>query len=234
MNIAYNGDAIKLAKKTENEIVDLILTDIPYNISRKNQLHTMGRTGFDFQWDKNQFLVDSLYYILPLLKKGGSFITFSSFAQCGELDKLMAECGMLRKDKLIFVKKNPMPRNINRRYVADVEVINWFVKKGKKWTFNKPPETPYLRSILEHPVATHNSKYHPTSKPIGLLKQLIEVHSNKKDLIFDPFGGSMTTAVAAYELNRSFLICEKNQGNFLKGKEFLKKHRVKFTDGGSR
>ena len=228
MRMIFHGDAIKLAKKTEQEIVDLVLTDIPYNISRKNQLHTMGRSGFNFEWDVPHFFTDNLSFILPLLKKGGSFITFSSFAQCGELDRMMAENGMLRKDKLIWQKLNPLPKNACRRYMADVEIINWYVKKGKKWTFNKPDEVPYLRSVLKHPVATHQSKYHPTSKPISLLKELIKVHSNKNDLIFDPFAGSMTTAVAAYELGRQFIMCEKDEQNFEMGKELLKKNNVKF------
>lgn len=234
MNLIFNGDSIKLAKKTEKKTVDLILTDIPYNISRRNQFNTMGRTGFSFPWDESHFFVDSLSAILPLLKKGGSILIFSSFAQCGKLDNVMKKSGFKRKDKLLWKKSNPFPRNVNRRYVADIEVINWYTTKRGKWTFNKPEHLPYLKTVLEHPIATHFSKYHPTAKPISLLKELIETHSNKGDLILDPFAGSMTTAIAAYQLNRKFLMCEKDRENFMRGKELLNKYNVKLTDGGSR
>jgi len=234
MNLIYNADSIKLAKKTEKKTVDLVLTDIPYGISRKNNFHTMGRTGFNFDWDKENFFVNSISHIVPLLKKGGSALIFSSFEQIKDLDVLMHENGMLRKDKLIWSKTNAFPRNTKRRYVASSEVINWYVTKKGKWTFNKSEDVPYIKTVFEYPIATHLSKFHPTAKPIALLEKLITIHSNEGDLILDPFAGAMTTAAAADNIGRNFVVCEKDEENFLRGKELLKKLDVKFTDGGSR
>jgi len=49
-NNIYNIDAISLIKKIKKEgiKVDLIITDPPYNISRKNNFNTIGRNGIDF------------------------------------------------------------------------------------------------------------------------------------------------------------------------------------------
>lgn len=46
-------------------------------------------------------------------------------------------------------------------------------------------------------------KIHPTQKPIGVLKRLIEVFTDPGDVVVDPCAGSGSTLRAAYELGRS-------------------------------
>ena len=47
------GDCLELMKTIESGSVDAIITDPPYNIARKNNFKTMGRSGIDFgEWDK--------------------------------------------------------------------------------------------------------------------------------------------------------------------------------------
>ncbi len=48
MNRIILGDCLNEMKQIQNESIDLILTDPPYNIARKNNFHTMGRAGIDF------------------------------------------------------------------------------------------------------------------------------------------------------------------------------------------
>ncbi len=43
---------------------------------------------------------------------------------------------------------------------------------------------------------------HPSRKPIRLINELIELFTNKDDLIVDPFLGSGTTLIAADKLGR--------------------------------
>lgn len=45
-------------------------------------------------------------------------------------------------------------------------------------------------------------KIHPTQKPIGVLKQLIEIFTDPGDVVIDPVAGSGTTLRAAAELGR--------------------------------
>ena len=52
---------------------------------------------------------------------------------------------------------------------------------------------------------------HPTQKPEKLLAKLILASSNPGDMVFDPFGGSGTTAVTAQKLNRRFCTIEMNE-----------------------
>ena len=51
---------------------------------------------------------------------------------------------------------------------------------------------------------------HPTQKPEKLTAKLILASSNTGDIVFDPFGGSGTTAVTAKKLGRHYLSVEKN------------------------
>ena len=44
---------------------------------------------------------------------------------------------------------------------------------------------------------------HPTQKPVGVLKKLIEVFTDSGDVVIDPCAGSGSTLRAAYELGRS-------------------------------
>ena len=51
---------------------------------------------------------------------------------------------------------------------------------------------------------------HPTQKPEKLIARLILASSNEGDTVFDPFGGSGTTAVTAKKLGRRFAVIEKS------------------------
>ena len=50
---------------------------------------------------------------------------------------------------------------------------------------------------------------HPTQKPLEIMKRLIEMLIPEGGVVLDPFAGSGTTAVAALELGREFILIEK-------------------------
>ena len=50
--------------------------------------------------------------------------------------------------------------------------------------------------------------HHPCQLPVKLMERIIRVFSNERDLIFDPFGGAGTTALASKILNRNYIITE--------------------------
>ena len=51
---------------------------------------------------------------------------------------------------------------------------------------------------------------YPTAKPIQLLERIIKISSNEGDLILDPMCGSGTTGKAAKNLNRPYILIDKN------------------------
>jgi len=52
---------------------------------------------------------------------------------------------------------------------------------------------------------------HPTQKPVALFEYLIKTYTNEEDLILDNCAGSGTTGVACKNLNRKFLLIEKEE-----------------------
>lgn len=215
MNIdtIYNIDCTKGMNQMlkEHYKVDLIIADPPYVISTKSQFHTMKdrknpRNGTDFgEWDKefnNQPWMNRAY---KLLHKGGALLVFNDFKKATNIINIAQKAGFIYKDTLIWKKTNPMPRNRERRYVPDVEMIIWFVKPGK-WTYNRQNDK-YESSVITVPSESGGGfkRYHPTQKPLKLIQHLIQIHSNQGDLVLDPFMGSGTTAIASMKCGRNFI-----------------------------
>ena len=93
-------------------------------------------------------------------------------------------------------------------YYRTLEYI-WYIRE-KGVTFNKEVKRdPYYREVLNQRSGLHH--LHPTVKPLNLVKKFIEVSSKPGDLVFDPFVGSGTTAVACQQLGRRFIGFEKEE-----------------------
>lgn len=223
MHKLLQGDSVELAKKIPNESIDLILTDIPFNISKENNFKTMkdrtGRNGIDFgEWDKG-FDESCLSDFVSKLKKGGSLVTFCAFEQYGLLLNILNN-KLILKDRFIWEKTNPMPRNRDRRYISNIELCLWFVKVGEKWTFNRQNDN-YDGCVLRYPSESGGGfkRYHPCQKNVKMLEELIRRHSNENDIVLDPFMGSGATGVAALNLNRNFIGIELDENYFKTAKE---------------
>jgi site-specific DNA-methyltransferase (adenine-specific) len=67
-----------------------------------------------------------------------------------------------------------------------------------------------LKSILRVPTK-HYDRIHPTEKPVELMELLIQLVTAKGDLILDPFAGSGSTGIAAYNLQRDFILIEQDK-----------------------
>jgi site-specific DNA-methyltransferase (adenine-specific) len=65
--------------------------------------------------------------------------------------------------------------------------------------------TGYPDTILSFPNG-NNDNVHPTQKPVTLFQYLIRTYTLPGEIVFDPCVGSGTTAVAARELNRRFIV----------------------------
>ena len=225
----FNCDAMELMDKMiEKKLkVDCIITDPPYNISKDNNFNTMGRAGIDFgEWDKEFDLYSWIEKASKIVSKDGSMIIFNDWKNIGEIAKYCESVGFEIKDMLRWDKTNPMPRNRDRRYVTDFEVAVWVVKKGSKWTFNRQDEN-YQRCKFVGALTPKSEKInggHTTQKPIWLMEELIRIHSNEGDLIFDPFMGSGTTGVACLNTNRKFIGVELDSKYFNMSEQRIKHH----------
>ena len=70
---------------------------------------------------------------------------------------------------------------------------------------------------LDIPALPHNSKEkvdHSTQKPLALMERIITLASKEKDLVLDNCAGSGTTGLAAKNLNRNYIMMEKEEKYF--------------------
>lgn len=57
-------------------------------------------------------------------------------------------------------------------------------------------------------------RFHPTQKPVGLYKFLLQQFASEGDRILDPFLGSGSSRIAAWEMGFDFVGCEIDTGYF--------------------
>lgn len=210
-----HGDCLERMKEIPDGSVDMILTDPPYNIARKNNFHTMGRKGIDFgEWDKGFDLFSYIKYIPRILSKNGSIFIFNSWKNIGEIAKFAEQQGFIIKDMIRWEKTNPMPRNRDRRYVTDYEVAVWLTMPKAKWVFNRQ-ESSFQRPCFKGSLTPLSEKTeHTTQKPLYLMEQILKIHTNEQQTVVDLFMGSGTTGVAAKNLNRKFIGIELDDKYF--------------------
>ncbi len=99
------------------------------------------------------------------------------------------------------------------------ETLVW-ASKGRGHTFNydlvnsRDPAA-QVGSVWRMPPPSRRERLHgrhPTQKPLRLVRRALVACTREGDLVFDPFCGSGTTAVAAKGLNRSFVGAELERG----------------------
>ena len=200
------GDCMELMYNIPNESIDLVLTDIPYNVvNRKdNGLRKLDKENADvLTFDLINFL-EQLYD-----KAKSTIIIFCGKEQVSIIDSFFnnkQKKGMGTVRQLIWEKSNPSPMNGQHIYLSGVENAIWFKKRGG--TFNAHCKN----TVFKYPIG--RSKLHPTEKNHLLLQELILDNSNENDLILDPCMGSGSTGVVALQNNRNFLGIELNQNYF--------------------
>lgn len=74
--------------------------------------------------------------------------------------------------------------------------------------------SPSAENIIRAGFASFEAGQHPTQKPLRLMEALIELTTQKGQLVLDPFAGSGTTGVAAKSLGRHYLMFEQSRDFF--------------------
>lgn len=188
-------------KKIQNNSIDLIIADPPYGISRelncKNQrLGTTAKLNFDFgEWDK----FDKEWFEIAIKKTKGWIITFCAKKDIGIYWNILEKNRFVAIDALAWLKPDPLPLNAKSKFLNAWEALVVGKKPGAYWGSR------YFPNILKFQAPKGKDRIHPTQKPLGLIKKLIELTTKKGDIVLDPFMGSGTTAVACKQLGRNFI-----------------------------
>lgn len=233
--IYKNCDCFELLKSLPTGSIDLILIDPPYGISKDTNFTKSKPTGdkemdkfrrtMDFgEWDHESVDIERVIKEgKRVLREGGTFICFYDIWKLETL-KSFFDANHYNQIRFVeWIKNNPIPINSKRNYLTNAREVMISAIKGRNPTFNSS----YDKGIYEVSACKDKGRFHPTQKPIELIKQLIEKHSNEGDTILDCFAGSCTTGVAALELNRNFVGCELDEEYYTKSLERFKPFQIK-------
>ncbi len=170
-----------------------------------------GTKGFSRNKGRYARKTDKHYKEHKIVKPQGNYLQHKQLLMLPERLAIgMQEQGWILRNKIIWDKLNPVPSySPDRRYPV-YEHFFHFVK-SKKYYFNldKAKELNHHRDIVKNGIEPF--KKHQATFPLSLIKPFILTTTREKDLVFDPFMGSGTTALACIELNRYYLGFEINK-----------------------
>ena len=233
----FTGDSIAWMNAINDESVDMVFADPPYNI-KKADWDDFGSQDSYIEWSMRWIEQAS-----RILKPTGSLYVcgFSEiladlkrpsmryFSSCKWLVWFYRNKANLGKDwgrsheSILHLRK----RDFGHINYDDVRIpygrhtlkypdhpqadSSQYGRKGSHWTPNPLGAKP--KDVIEIPTTCNgmNEKTpHPTQKPEELLRKLILASSSEGDLVLDPFSGSGTTAVVASQLHRQWMACDEN------------------------
>ncbi len=96
---------------------------------------------------------------------------------------------------------------------------------------------PYWKTDNEHcnvwefngGLATPDGAFHPTSKPVSLYERVLKISCPPCGCVLDPFLGSGSSRIAAYNLNLDFVGCEIDKQYFDKQEERFAQHTAQLS-----
>ena len=224
-------DCIEFLEGLDDKSVDLVLTDPPYEVSRKTTFVDGGMDRFHVktefgEWDYGFDLMgDVAVQAYRVLRKGGQIISFCDLWKIGEFKDDFEAAGLKQIRFIEWLKTNAVPMNSHVNYLTSAREAAVTAVKGGKPTFHSV----YDKGIYEHSICNDPGRFHPTQKPVALMEELILKHSSEGDLVVDCFAGSATTAVACARTGRRFAGCELSSEYFEKSVERLESLGIEVT-----
>jgi len=190
LGILYKGDCLDYLKIQPDKSMDVVVTDPPYGVRNDD---------WDLEFDKN--LKEWLGNCLRISKR---CLWFCSGIKLPMILSLYSELQRL----LIWVKPkgSQFSGAMNSNLWYSIEPILVY---GEMLPNDKNKKYGYSHFVYR---TVPERKYgHPTTKPLGLMKDLIYFYSNENEIVLDPFMGSGTTAVACELLRRKWVGIEKEE-----------------------
>ena len=107
------------------------------------------------------------------------------------------------------------------------EDSTYIIVKEHEKTFNLPEGQKSLSNVLEFSKDTDG--FHPTQKPVALIRRLVLTYTNEGDTVLDNCMGSGTTAIACIKERRQFIGFELSKEYFDKAVRRIKAEQAQLT-----
>ena len=201
LNKIICADSLEIMKELPDKCIDLVLTDPPYGMEfqsgYRKEKHLSIANDDNLDW-----LPEFISQCYRLLKNDTHAYFFCSFHNVDIFKQEIAK-QLEVKNILVWYKNNTGMGDLDGDYAPQYEFCIYARKGNRK--LNDGRDSNVLRFTRT------NNELHPTQKPVDLISFLCRKSSEQGGVVIDPFGGSGTTAIACKQLNRKFIVIEKEQ-----------------------
>jgi len=203
-----NDDCLNVLKKIPDNCIDLVLTDPPYGVRKKEDWD-----NFNNFIEKIDIWINECYRVS---KNGVIWFCADQMLPYILKNKENIFHRILFWDKPAGSQFNGASNN-NLWYSTECILV---FEKGK--LRQKGKDSKYGYGFFQARTHKFDDFKHPTAKPYLLMQWLIKHYSNENEIILDPFAGSGTTGVACKQLKRKFIGIELNPEYIIVTKNRLK------------
>lgn len=135
--------------------------------------------------------------IARVLKPGRGFYIWGGYANVGNYPPALRACGLYFSQAIIWVKEHPV---LTRKdYMGNHEWCFYGWREGAAHVFLGPNNVPDVWGVKK---VNPQSMVHLTEKPVELAVRAIQYSSRPGENVYDAFGGSGSTLIAAEQTGR--------------------------------
>jgi site-specific DNA-methyltransferase (adenine-specific) len=187
-----------LEKLCDGQLVDMWLTDPPYNVAYEGKTKdaltikndAMGNDQF------RQFLRDAYVAADAVMKSGAVFYIWHADSEGYNFRGAAHDAGWKVRQCLIWKKSTMVMGRQDYHWKHEPCLYGWKEGAGHLWSADRKQTT-----ILEFDKPSRNGE-HPTMKPVALFEYQMLNNTKGGDIVLDSFGGSGTTLIAAEKNGR--------------------------------
>jgi len=220
----FFGDTFALLRKMAPSSVDMIFADPPYFLSsdgitcKSGKMESVNKADWDVSITVNEKLRYNQLWIRlckRVLKDNGTIWISGTLHNIYTIGVALEREGFKIINNITWQKTNPPPNIACRTFVHSTETILWAKKvcKAGKHLFNyelmkAQNGDKQMKDVWTFPLISPSEKacgFHPTQKPLSVLRRILLASTDENMTVLDPFCGSGTTGIASAELNRKFI-----------------------------
>ena len=205
-----------LATLTAGALVDMWLTDPPYNVdmtAKNKMLEKAGKArkdkaNFGIENDSmnddqfRQFLRDSYTAANSVMKPGAVFYIWFADVETHNFTGALKDAGWALRQMLIWKKSSIVIGRKDYHFKHEPCLYGWKEGAAHLWASDRKQTT-----LLEFDKPSRNGE-HPTMKPVALFEYQMLNNTKGGDIVLDSFGGSGTTLIAAEKNGRIAYLME--------------------------
>lgn len=193
-----------LEKLTDGQLVDMWLTDPPYNVAYEGKTKDALKIKNDEMGDDQfrQFLRDAYTAADMVMKPGAVFYIWHADSEGYNFRGAAQDAGWKVRQCLIWKKSSMVMGRQDYHWKHEPCLYGWKEGAGHLWAADRKQTT-----ILEFEKPSRNGE-HPTMKPVALFEYQLLNNTKGGDQVLDSFGGSGTTLIAAEKNGRVARIME--------------------------